>query len=92
MTQTHLQAASWATEVATAIAAQGDARAFDTPLLLRDAAHHIRRLTAVNADLLAACERLVAWDASSGDVALISEACSRARAALAKTLTPGTED
>ena len=60
MNQTHLQAASWATEVANAIEAQGDARAFDVPLLLRDAAHHIRRLTAVSADLLAALEAVLA--------------------------------
>ena len=56
MTQTHLQAASWAIEVANAITAQGDARAFDVPLLLRDAAHRVLQLTAVNADLLAALE------------------------------------
>ena len=34
---------------------------------------------------LAACERLVAWDRSDGDAALISEACSMARLAIAES-------
>ena len=33
---------------------------------------------------LAACERLVSWDRSDGDIALLSEACSMARLAIAE--------
>jgi hypothetical protein len=41
-------------------------------------------LIAAAPELLTACERLAAWDASHDDSQLISEACSFARAAIAK--------
>lgn len=42
------------------------------------------RLIAAAPELLQACEKLAAWDASDDDSRLISEACSFARAAVAK--------
>lgn len=35
-------------------------------------------------DLLEACQLLAAWDRSNGDIELLSDACSKARAAIAK--------
>jgi hypothetical protein len=49
--------------------------------------HHANaRLIAAAPDLLEVCQKLAAWDQSDGDVNLISEACSFARAAIAKVV------